>query len=77
MGVKYNKLFKLLIDKNMKKGELCRTAGISLSVLFKLSKNENVNVDILTRICYALECDFSDIMELYPNHYDGTGKQLL
>ncbi|MDR0747163.1 MAG: helix-turn-helix transcriptional regulator [Helicobacteraceae bacterium] len=64
----------MLIDRKMKKGELCKVAGISSSVLLKLSKDENVNVDILTRICYALECDFPDIMELDPNHCDDIEK---
>ena len=64
MGVSYNKLFKLLIDKNMKKGDLCEFANVSPSSLAKLRNGENVNTDILVRICKTLQCEFGDIMEL-------------
>ena len=64
VGVSYNKLFKLLIDKNMKKGELCEAASVSPSSLAKLRNGENVNTDILVRICKTLHCEPGDIMEL-------------
>lgn len=64
MAVSYNKLWKLLIDKNMKKKELGEAAGISNSLIAKLGKNENVTVDVLVRICTALDCRIEDIMEL-------------
>lgn len=64
MVVSYNRLWKLLIDKNMKKKELSEAAGVSNSLIAKLRKNENVTVDILVKICSALECNFDDIMEL-------------
>lgn len=64
MTVSYNKLWKLLIDKNMKKKELGEAAGISNSLIVKLGKNENVTVDVLVRICSALDCGIDDIMEL-------------
>jgi len=64
MGVSYNKLFKLLIDKNMKKGDLCEASGVSPSSLAKLRNGENVNTDILVRICKTLHCEPGDIMEL-------------
>jgi DNA-binding Xre family transcriptional regulator len=64
MGVSYNKLFKLLIDKNMKKGDLCEAAKVSPSSLAKLRNGENVNTDILVRICKTLHCEPGDIMEL-------------
>ena len=67
MAVSYNKLWKLLIDKNMKKKELGEAAGISNSLIAKLGKNENVTVDVLVRICSALDCGIDDIMELVPN----------
>ena len=67
MGVRYNNLFKMLIDRKMKKGELCKAAGISPSVLRKLAKDENVNVDIVARICHTLDCNIQDIMELVPD----------
>lgn len=66
MSVSYNKLWKLLIDKNMKKKELGEAAGISNSLIAKLGKNENVTVDVLVRICTALGCGIDDIMELIP-----------
>ncbi len=68
MAVSYNKLWKLLIDKNMKKKELGEAAGISNSLIAKLGKNENVTVDVLVRICSALDCQIDDIMELIPEN---------
>ena len=64
MTISYNKLWKLLIDKGMKKGELQKRAQISASSIAKLGKNENVNTDILIKICTALNCELNDIMEL-------------
>ena len=63
MGISYKKLWKLLIDKSMNKGDLQRAAGISASSIAKLSKGENVQTDLLVKICAALKCDTSDIME--------------
>ena len=56
-----------LIDKNMKKKELGEAAGISNSLIAKLGKYENVTVDVLVRICSALDCGIDDIMELIPD----------
>lgn len=67
MAVSYNKLWKLLIDRNMKKKELGETAGISNSLIAKLGKNENVTVDVLVRICSALDCGIEDILEIEKN----------
>lgn len=64
MTVSYKKLWKLLIDKDMKKKDLREAAGISTASMAKLGKNENVNTDILVKICKALNCDISDIMEI-------------
>ncbi len=64
MAVSYNKLWKLLIDKNMKKKELSEAAGISNSLIAKMGKNENVTVEVLVKICTALNCSIDDIMEL-------------
>mgnify|MGYP003882186871 FL=1 len=64
MGASYKKLWHLLIDRGMKKRELCELAGISTSSLAKLGKGENVNTEILVKICHALSCDISDIMEI-------------
>lgn len=67
MAVSYKKLWKLLIDKDMKKKDLCAAAGVSHASMAKLGKNENVTVDVLVRICSALGCGIDDIMELIPN----------
>jgi DNA-binding Xre family transcriptional regulator len=66
MAISYKKLWKLLIDKDMRKKDLQRAAGISSASITKLGKNENVNTDILQKICTALNCDISDIMEMLP-----------
>ena len=66
MGVSYNKLWKLLIDKNMKKSDLRASANISTGTLAKLGKNESVTTDVLVRVCHTLNCDIGDIMELTP-----------
>jgi DNA-binding Xre family transcriptional regulator len=65
--VSYKKLWKLLIDKEMNKRALARLAGISGSTLTKLTKGESVSMDILVRICAALECDLHDIVEIIPS----------
>ena len=70
MTICYNKLWKLLIDKNMKKKDLRLATGISTTALAKLGKNEHVNTEILTKICKALNCDFSDIIELVKEEND-------
>ena len=64
MHISYKKLWKLLIDKEMMKKDLCEKAGISSASMAKLGKNENINTNILVRICRALSCDTSDIMEI-------------
>lgn len=66
MAISYKKLWKLLIDKDMKKKDLQAAANISSASVAKLGKNENVNTDILLKICNALHCDISDIMEVEP-----------
>ncbi len=64
MAVSYKKLWKLLIDRDMKKCELCKIAGISPASVTKMGKNGCVTTDILNKICIALECDIEDIMEI-------------
>ena len=61
--IDYSKLWKLLIDKSMSKTDLIEITGIRARVLAKLSKNETVTTDSIARICFALNCDVSDIME--------------
>ena len=76
MAVSYKKLWKLLIDRNMKKKDLCAAAGISHTSMAKLGKNENVTTDVLVKICTALQCDISDIMEVCIDVTD-TGREEL
>ena len=64
MYASYNKLWKLLIDKNMKKKDLMAITGISQATIGKLGRCETVNSDVLIRICAALHCDVGDIMEV-------------
>ena len=66
MAVSYNGLWKLLIDKNMKKMELLEAVEMSPNTLAKLGRNEDVSMDVLRRICEYLECDIGDIMEMIP-----------
>ena len=62
MHISYNKLWKLLIDKNMNKQALREASGISSASIAKLGKGDNITTEVLLRICEALDCDISDIM---------------
>ncbi len=64
MAASYKKLWKLLIDKDMKKKDLAEQAEVSKYTIRKLTRGENVTTDVLIRICKALECDIGDIMEI-------------
>lgn len=64
MAISYKKLWKLLIDKDLKKKDLQEMAHVSSATITKLAKNENVNTEILAKVCGALSCDISDIMEI-------------
>jgi DNA-binding Xre family transcriptional regulator len=74
MQISYKKLWKLLIDRDMLKKDLGEKAEISSTSIAKLSKNENVNTEILRKICSALECDVSDIMEMVDDKSDRKGE---
>ena len=67
MAVSYNKLWKLSIDKEMKKVDLRDQAGLTTNVLAKLGKNEHVSTQSLEKICRILECEVGDILEFIPN----------
>ena len=67
MEVSYKKLWKLLIDKDMKKKDLQQAAGVSSALIAKMGRNENVSTDSLVKICTALKCDIGDIMEIVPS----------
>ena len=67
MAASYKKLFKLLIDRNMKKKELAELSGVSVATITKMGKDGvSVNSDVLVKICHALNCEIGDIMELVP-----------
>ena len=74
MEVSYKKLWKLLIDKDMKKKDLQAQAGISWTSVTKLSKGENVSMEVLMKVCKALECNIGDIMDLIPAEGDKNVK---
>ena len=67
MSVCYNKLWKLLIDKKMNKTDLRIAAGITTTALAKLGRDENVNTEILAKICKVLDCGVDDVMEFIPD----------
>lgn len=66
MAVSYKRLWKLLIDKDMKKRDLALKAGVSQYTINKLNRGENVTTDVLVKICRALDCSLDDIMEILP-----------
>lgn len=67
MAVSYKKLWKLLIDKDMKKKDLCARAGISSASVSKMGRNGHVTTEILLKICTALNCGIEDIIEIVPD----------
>ena len=71
MAISYNKLWKLLIDRGIKKTELKTLAGVSTNVIAKLGKNDPVSMETLAKICTALNCDIADIVEMTSD----TGKE--
>ena len=77
MAVSYKKLWKLLIDKDMKKKDLCAKAGISSASVTKMGKNGHVTTEVLVKICSALNCTMDDIMEIIPDPSSSIGKQIL
>lgn len=66
MAVCYNKLWKLLIDRDMSKTELIKAAKISTNAMAKLGKNEDVRVEVLVKICGVLNCSIDDILDIIP-----------
>ena len=71
MSLSYNKLWKLLIDKDITKIQLHELTGISTSTINKLVNGENVNTDVLERICKVLNCQIADIVEVKEDNTDG------
>lgn len=69
MAVSYNKLWKMLIDKNMKRVELMKVAGIGTTTLSKLGKDKCVSMEVLVKICDVLECNIGDIVDYVREPY--------
>lgn len=67
MSVRYNKLWKILIDREMSKTDLVKAAKITTNAMAKLGKNEDVRVDVLVKICKTLHCTLDDIVEILPD----------
>ena len=65
MSACYKKLWKLLIDKDMKKEDLRKAAGLTTTAMAKLGRNETVHMDVLLKICKVLDCEISDILEVF------------
>lgn len=70
MAYSYKRLWKLLIDKDLKKKDLAEYAGISQYTVTKMSKGENVNIDTLAKVCCALNCTLDDIVEIIPGDWN-------
>ena len=68
MAVCYNKLWKLLIDRKMKKKDLIEQTGISRTTIAKMGRDENVSTEVLSKICGALQADVGEIMEMIPDN---------
>ena len=68
MAASYKKLWKLLIDRDMKKKDLRELTKLSSSTIAKMTKNEPVSTDVLIKICAVLYCDVGDIMEIVPDN---------
>lgn len=73
MKISYIKLWKLLLDKRMKKSELRDLVKMSPNTLAKLGKDEMISMDVIVRICQVLKCDIGDIMEVIPEEDDEDG----
>ncbi len=76
MQISYKKLWKLLIDKDMKKKDLQSKADISWTTITKMSKNEKVSLDMLMKICETLHCNIGDIMEFVPDDLAAQDRSL-
>lgn len=74
MAISYKKLWKLLIDKGMLKKDLRKAAGLSTNVIAKMGKGEDVSTEALRKICHALSCDITDIVEFIDEN-TGIGGQ--
>ena len=76
MDICYNKLFKMLIDKGMKKTEFRKLVGISEGTLAKLSHNENVSMDVIVKICRKMNCSVDEILDVLPSPAGRTDESI-
>ena len=77
MAVSYNRLFKLMIDRKMRKKDLCELAGVSTSTMSKMGRDEIVSLEVIDRICQKLNCRIEDVLEILPDSPDnGTSKNV-
>lgn len=67
MAVSYKKLWKLLIDRDLKKKDLCKMSGISTSSVTKMGKGGHVTTEVLAKICSALDCTLDDVIDIIPD----------
>ena len=72
MAVSYNKLWKILIDKNMSKTKLIKEAKISTNAMARMGKNQDVRVEVLVKICAVLDCKIDDIMDMIPEEKENN-----
>ncbi len=75
MAFSYNKLWKILIDENMKKSDLRELTGLSPNTMARLSKGESVKMDVIGRICEQLNCNVGDIVDFVPNIEENEDNQ--
>ena len=71
MSISYKKLWHILLDKDLKKKDLAEMAGVSTYTINKLNRNENVTVEVLAKICRALDCTMDDILEVLDDDNEG------
>ena len=69
MAISYKRLFKLMIDKDIRKKDLKEITGLSYGTIAKLERGENVQMDVLEKICLSLHCQLEDVAEVFPNQY--------
>ena len=74
MSISYKKLWHILLDKDLKKKDLAKIAGVSTYTINKLNRNENVTVEVLAKICRALDCTMDDILEVLDDENEGDKK---
>lgn len=75
MAISYNKLWKLLIDKKMKKKDLMNLSEMSTSTLAKMGKDKQVSMEVISRICKSLGCNVGDVMDILPDEDAETALQ--